>query len=58
MDLLPVFEMLAGKCVLCNTDATAGNATDFVRMIVITRLVRIVWLTLMKAHKEAFSFRN
>ena len=29
MDLLPVFEMLAGKCVLCNTDATAGNATDY-----------------------------
>ena len=27
MDLLPVFEMLAGKCVFCNTDATAGNAT-------------------------------
>ena len=27
MDLLPGFEMLAGKCVLCNTDATAGTAS-------------------------------
>ena len=28
MDLLPGFEMLAGKCVLCNTDATARTASD------------------------------
>ena len=29
MDLLPGFEILAGKCVLCNTDATAGTASGW-----------------------------
>ena len=30
LDLLPGFEILAGKCVLCNTDATARTATESV----------------------------
>ena len=35
MDLLPGFEILAGKCVLCNTDATTRTATVFKLRIVI-----------------------
>ena len=50
MDLLPGFEILAGKCVLCNTDATAGTASGHITYYSKMGFNRIFYLAQMGYH--------